>query len=619
MGGNHHKLAMIDLSGGKIDTIDPGPEAYRRYMGGSALAARLFLDTPGPSAAPLAAESPLFVMTGPLVGTTFPGSSRFVMAARSPLTGIWGESTSGGAFGAELKKAGWDGLQLTGKSRTPVYILIENGEISLRDAAHLWGRDTYDAVDAIKAAHSDKFKVLAIGPAGENMVGFASVCNDKAHHFGRTGMGAVLGSKNVKALAVKGTGRTPLADEAAYKAVRDRTVTEIRESMICDSFHDLGTAAAMDMGMLTGDVPIRNWALGEAEDIQMAIGGVALEESYLTGHDFCFACPIGCKPVVTVDDEKYPAAKSPGPEYETLASFGTMIMNGNLAAAIRANEVCNRLGLDTITCGSTVAYVMEAYEKGLLSSADMDGLTPEWGDMDAALALVEKIARRDGFGDRAAAGSAALAASLGAGAQDFCVAVKGLEMPMHDPRAFHGIGLAYMMSNRGACHLQHSDQAVEQGMVSWTELGLRDDWVGMTSDDKGEMVFISENIGQIANAACFCHFVHWAMGNHNLLAGFNAVTGYDWTLEDLLVTGERAWVLKRVINNMMGVTSADDRLPKRVLTPVPAGPQEESVPDEALMKQEYYQVRGLDADGRPTAEKLDTLGLGFLKEKLFQT
>ena len=618
MGGNHNRFIAIDLAQGAVDIKSIAPEDFKTYVGGSALAAKMFLDNHGHQADPLSPGNYLYLMTGPLVGTSFPGSSRFTLAARSPLTGIWGESASGGAFGAELKKAGYDGVILTCRSDRPVYILVDDDKVTIEDAEDLWGQDTYHTVDALREKHSGDrpVKVLAIGQAGENLVKFASVCNDKGHHFGRTGMGAVLGSKNVKALAVRGTGKVPIADEAAYKEAFKSAMAAIKESMITDSFRELGTASAMDLGIMTGDVPIKNWSLGEADDLAADIGGPTMAETILTGRAACFACPIGCKPIVKVTDAPYEVEEGPGPEYETNAAFGTMQMNGNLKSIAKANDLCNRYGMDTITCGSTIAFIMEAFEKGMLTSDQLDGLTPNWGNTDAMLALVENIAFRKGFGNRAAEGSHRLAVELGGEAANFDASVKGLEMPMHDARGFHGQGLAYMNSNRGACHLQHSDQAVEQGMVSWPEFGFLDDYPAQESDGKAAMVMQSENIGQMANAMCVCHFVHWAMGNQPLLDGFNAVTGYGFTTDDIVQSGRRSWVIKRVVNNMMGVTEKDDRLPPRAVMPLAEGGAEGSVPDQDLMKQQYYELRGLDANGLPTPGLLQAVDLAFAESEL---
>ena len=618
MTGYMNRLLHIDLTTRSVTTTEMNPVYLKQYVGGSALAARLFFEAGGFDIPPLSPQSPLIVMTGPMTGTTFPGTSRFVMAARSPLTGIWGEAASGGAFGAELKKAGLDGILVTGRAEQPTVICIDDERISLENARDLWGCDTYQTIDRLVENHPGNrtVKVLAIGPAGENLVKYAAVCNDKAHYVGRTGMGAVMGSKLLKAVVARGTADVPVYDVDAYRSSRDAALTAIRNSMISDTFRSLGTAAAMDMGMMTGDVPIKNWSKGVDYAMADAVGGPAINDRILTKRKACYACPIGCKPVIHVETSGAQLKEVPGPEYETCASFGTMIMNDNLEALAVANDLCNRLGIDTISCGATIAFIMEVFEKGLLTREDADGLDLSWGNIAAVLELVRMIASRTGFGNRAAEGSHRLARSLGPSAMDCTVTVKKLELPMHDPRAFHGQGLSYMSSNRGACHLQHSVQAVEQGMVTWPETGLEEDYPATDSTGKAAMVGIAEDIGQMANALCVCHFVHWAMGMGPLLAGFNAVTGYPADMAHFLESGRRAWFLKRALNNLMGVTAADDRLPKRILTPLSEGGAEGSVPDESLMKREYYQIRGLDERGIPGSGMLENLGLGFLKEKL---
>jgi aldehyde:ferredoxin oxidoreductase len=619
MSGTFNKFLAIDLNTGSINEKRVDPEYFKNYVGGSALAAKLFLDAGGTEIAPMAPESPLYIMTGPLVGTTFPGSSRFVMCGRSPLTGIWGESASGGTFGADLKKSGLDGITITGKADRPVYIFIEDGTVSIEHADDLWGKDTYGTIDALKQKHSGSrsARILAIGPAGENRVKFAAVSNDKAHYFGRCGMGAVMGSKNLKAVVVRGGGKVPLADEAAFKAGRKAALETIKGSMVAESTHELGTNVAMDIGMMTGDVPIKNWSKGGELEMCEVLGGPALVEKMLTKRGFCYACPIGCKPVVMVDTAEYKVAEGPGPEYETCGTFGTMLMNDDLYAVAYVNELCNRLGLDTISCGSTIAFVMEAYDKGLISRDDLDGLDLTWGNMKAVAELIKKIAHRDGFGNRVAEGSWVMAQSIGEKAREFVITVKGLELPMHDPRAFHGLGLAYMNSNRGACHLQHTVQPVEQGMVAWEDVGFEEDYKATESRGKAKMVAIAENLGQMIGAACVCQFVCWAMGPDHLLNGFNAVTGYKFDMMTFLEVGRRAWVLKRALNNLMGVTDMDDKLPKRVLTALTEGMSEGGAPDETLMKKEYYAIRGLNEKGFPTTALLDSLNLEFVKEKLY--
>ena len=556
-------------------------------------------------------------MTGPMVGSGFPGTSRFAVCAKSPLTGIWGESACGGTFGPELKKAGYDGIVITGRAEKPVSLFIVEGEARLLDAADLWGRDTYETTDLLKKGDPG-LKVLAIGPAGENLVRFAAIGNDKGHFVGRTGLGAVMGSKRLKAICVRGSGKLEKADETRYREIHKAALLEIKESALAGSLRAMGSDANMDIGMISGDVPVKNWSVGEDFDLSGALSGPTLSETYLTRAHACTHCPVACKRVVRVPDGPYRTEEGPGPEYETCGTFGTMIMNRDLAGVIKANELCNRYGMDTISCGSAIAWAMELFEKGVLTTKDTDGLDLTWGNMAAVLELLPRIARREGFGGLLAEGSLAAARKVGGDAVDAVVHVKGLDLPMHDPRGFHGMGLAYMMSNRGACHLQHAVLATEQGMASWPQLfPMKDDYRGTTSEGKAELVFHSENYGILGNSLSICHYLTDCLKPETIRDAFNAITGFGYSFADLMVCGARDWTFKRGINNLLGVTEKDDVLPKRIMTPLKEGAGAGSVPDMERLKREYYALRGLDERGVPREEKLMELGLAELRERLY--
>ncbi len=430
-------------------------------------------------------------------------------------------------------------------------------------------------------------------------------------------MGALMGSKKLKAIAVRGTKKITIQDPQAYTRAFKAVIKSCKESLLARTYHELGSDGGMDLYMMTGNIPIKNWTVGENWELSAKLGGPALTENYLVRTHTCSFCPIACKRVVKVEEEPYRIEEGPGPEYETCAAFGTLILNDNLAAVAKANEVCNRYGMDTISCGATIAFAMEAYERGLLSVQDTNGLELHWGDMDAVLTLLEKIAHRRGFGDLLADGTRRAAEKIGRNAREFAVHVKGLEAPMHDPRGYHGMGLAFVYSNRGACHNQHFVRQVEHGMVSLTELGLKEDYQGQTSDGKAEMVFVCENYGILLNALCQCQYVNEVTGPKKLLGAFNAITGWNFSIDDLMACGERTWLLKRGLINLMGITDEDDTLPKRILSPVPDGAAAGSVPDLKKMKKEYKKVRGLNEKGFPTREKLEEVGLEALAEKLY--
>ncbi len=620
MGGYVGNTLEIDLRTGKMEKISIEEEEQRKFLGGSGLGAKIFLDSFNPDVDPLSPENPLILMTGPVVGTQFPGTSRFAVCGKSPLTGIWGEGTCGGNFGPELKFAGMDGIIFKGASPTPVYLSIEDDKVELRDASDLWGMDNYSVMDFLKERHGKEKrpKILSIGPAGENLVKFGAICNDKGDFIGRTGMGALMGSKKLKALVVKGTRRVEASYPDQYFSLRKSLITKARDAMVAQSFRSMGTDAGMDLGMMTGDVPIKNWMVGEDFELSATLGGPSMTEKYLTRNHACSFCPIACKRMVKVDDGPFKTDEGPGPEYETCCTFGTLIMNYDLAGVIKANEWCNRYGMDTISCGATIAFAMEAFEKGLINKNDTDGIDLTWGNISGAIELLHKIAKKEGIGALLSEGSREAAKRLGKGADEFAVEVKGLEAPMHDPRGFHGMGLAYMTSIRGACHLMHLALGVEHGITTYSEAGFQENYVGQASEGKAEMIKRCENLGLPCNSLVICEFVAWTLSANDLAEMVRVTTGFDFTLEDLLACGERTWLLKRGLGNMMGVRSRDDRLPKRILTPLKEGAASGSVPDVEKLLREYYKIRGLDEGGRPKKEVLIKAGLEVLAKRLHE-
>jgi aldehyde:ferredoxin oxidoreductase len=429
-------------------------------------------------------------------------------------------------------------------------------------------------------------------------------------------MGALMGSKRLKAIVVKGRKKVNVSHQEAYDTLRKRLIEKSRDAMVAQSFRSMGTDAAMDLGMMTGDVPIKNWTIGEDLQLSANLGGPAMTEKYLTRNHACSFCPIACKRIVKVEDGSFKTEEGPGPEYETCCTFGTLIMNDDLAGVIKANEWCNRYGMDTISCGATIAFAMEAFEKGIITRGDTDGIDLRWGNMHGVIDLLHKIAKKEGIGAVLSEGSREAAKSLGRGAEEFAVEVKGLEAPMHDPRGFHGMGLAYMTSIRGACHLMHLALPVEQGISPFTEAGFQDNYVGPTSEGKAEMIKLCEDLGLPFNSLVICEFVAYTLSANDLVEMVRVVTGFDFTLKDLLACGERTWLLKRGLGNMMGVRAKDDRLPKRILTPLREGAAAGSIPDVEKLLREYYNIRGLDGEGKPKRDVLAKAGLEDLAKKL---
>jgi aldehyde:ferredoxin oxidoreductase len=617
MGGYKNKILEVNLSTRKINITDVNDDDKRRFIGGSGIAAKIFIDRFNIQADPLSPQNPLMIMNGPITGTNLPGTSRFVVCGKSPLTGIWGESACGGNFGAELKTAGWDGIMFTEKSENPVYLLIQDSHCELCDASDLWGRDVYQVTDLLKARYkgNQQVKVFTIGRAGENLVKFAGIGNDKGHFAGRTGMGALMGSKKLKAIVVRGSGTFEPALLDEYRSLQKTLITKVKEAMPAQALRQMGTDAGMDLGMMTKDVPIKNWTSPQDFDLSLNLGGPALTETYLTKVHSCYACPIACKRVAKVSEGPYRTEEGPGPEYETCCTFGTLIMNKNLEGVIKANELCNKAGMDTISAGSAIAFAFECYEKGILTKEDTDRLELIWGNIDPALRLIKMIAEKKGLGSILAEGTREAAKKLGRGTETFAVEVKGLEAPMHDPRGWHGMGLGYAVSTRGACHLQHMTLYVEQGMSAYPETGLQANYQGPTSEGKAEMYLIAENLGVPCNSACLCLLVLGCLSASDFADMLRTTTGWrDFDVSELLKSGQRINLLKRTINCMLGMKREDDRLPKRILTPLSS---EETVPDIDLMLKKYYELRGLDDVGRPKKEILETAGLKELIPRLY--
>lgn len=614
------RLLRVDLSAGRLEDVPLNEKWLRLFIGGSGLAARHFAEAVRPASGgparpdPLGPDNELIIMTGPVAGTVLPSASRFNIVARSPLSGIWGESSVGGFFGPHLKFAGYDGVIVTGAAERPVYLAIDDGRAELRDASELWGLDTYQ-VHARFAP--DGWRVLAIGPAGERLVRFASIVHDRGHVAGRGGLGAVMGSKKLKAVVVRGRREVAVADRETIDRIRRQVLERGKESLTISTFREVGTLSAVELSLMTGDVPVKNWREGSWEEGLQALGGNNYNATLLTGRKTCFGCPVSCKRVVRVDDQPYVVEQGPGPEYETVAAFGTMLQNTDLRSVAKLNELCNRQGLDTISCGGTVAFAFEAYERGLIGPADTGGLALSWGDAGAAGKLVEQIARREGLGKLLGEGSERFAAALGSDAQEFLMTVKGVEAPFHDPRAMHGVALQYATADRGASHLSGLTYYAELGAVYIPDLGVEPPESAQTSAGKAALHVRAQDAGQVLGGAlAFCYVGGSIITGEELVAALNAVTGFEFTIAELLTAGRRIWTLKRLINSAFGMTRADDRVPRRFLEPLADGPAAGSVPDIELMLKEYYELMKLDEAGRPVRSEVGRLGLSEVAERL---
>ena len=605
------KLLRIDLTTGAQHVEAIAEADVRRYLLGSGLAAKLYYEEMDPGLDPLDPANPLLAFNGVLTGTFAPTASRSSWCGRSPLTGIWNEANMGGHWGAELRFAGFDGLIVTGQAEEPVYLWIHDGEAEIRPAGHLWGLDHFATFDRLRAETDPKAQMASIGPAGENLVRIANVMQggqDHARTAGRGGMGALLGSKKLKGIVVRGQDRPQYPDVKSFRDFVKNINKFIQEHAV--GLSKLGTAGGVPATELVGDLPLKNWTLGNWKEGAARTSGQRIAETIFEKHTHCFACPIGCGKTVKIDDGPYAGIYGHGPEYETLAGFGGNCMCDDLNAIARMNDLCNRYGLDTISTSGAIAFAMEAYEKGLITRQETGGLDLTWGNAEAMIEAVHAIARREGLGALLADGVRAAAQRLGPEAEAFAIHVKGMEVPYHDPRAFVSMAPGYATAVRGACHLETLSYWMGYGS-RWADWYDPEEWEDHDSTGKGQVAVDFQNYHAVYNPLGLCKFIVKShVGPHETADLVNAALGWDWTADDVLQTGERLINLKRLINLRLGITAADDTLPKRFLQePRPSGGAEGVLPDLNLMLGDYYQARGWTSDGVPMPERLEALEL----------
>ena len=611
IGGNTGKTLLVDLSRDKIITEPTNEEFAATYIGGSGYACRLALDHLTASTEPLGPENVLIFATGPLVGTAAPDMGRHVVCARSPLTRLWGESSSGGIFGAKMKFAGFDVVVVKGRAAKPTYISVKDGKAELRNAKQLTGEDTQSTQALIKEELNDRMaSVSCIGKAGENLVKYAAIMNDWNRAAGRTGLGAVMGSKNLKAIAVSGQERVPVAKPEEFMKASRSAFKYIKESGLAETFRALGTAGAISYMNELGELPSKYFTCGSFPEADK-IDGTEMKQTILTGTSACFGCPIHCGRVITIKEGKYATGKTDGPELETLAGFGSNLMCTSMEAISYANELCNRFGIDTISCSVTIGLAYYLYEKGVLTKKDTGGLALKWGEIDPAIELVKMIAERRGIGDLLAEGSREVAKKFGV--EEEAMHAKGLEIPYHDIRGVSGLAVSYAVSPRGACHNFSVLYLVEMGQTV-PELGLVSE-DRMSNDGKAELAFNSENFRAVYSAMQMCMFANPPV--EDIASMLSLCTGLKVAPQDLLKIGERIIMAKRVMNLRLGLTPKDDSLPKHALKPLAEGPTGGKVPDLNRQLKEYYALRGWDPiTGHPTQERLRTLGIESLSAYL---
>ena len=600
------KLLWVDLASGKTATTPLEEETVKSFLGGSGLGAKIIRERLKTIRGPLDPSNPLCFMPGLLCGTVVPGSNRTTVCGLSPATSAWGEARAGGAWSPMLKYAGYDGAIFTGKARHPVYVWIENDHVEIRPADRLWGKGFFETDERLLAeTHKDAI-VAGIGQAGETLSRMACVMFEGryARSAGRTGMGAVMGSKNLKAVVVRGTGGIAVADGMGLMkraaAYGDKEKRKFKRNF------ELGTAGGVAATEAFGDMPIRNFLGGRWAEKAERVSGQTMFKKYGKHERSCLSCPSNCTLVVDIPG----SAAGHAPEYETIGAFGSMCECDRIEVIARCNELCNDYGLDTISAGNTIAFVMEAFEKGILTEAALDGIRASWGNVEAMVALLHKIGKREGIGDLLADGTRAAAERLGTDLSDMLVEVKGVEVPMHDPRAFWSNALNYAVANRGACHMEGVTFTVESGLP-FPDLGYTAPMDPYIPDGKAELNAKMHDLMAIYDGLGICKFYIVVSYGPTILAEWlNYCTGWETTPEDLMRTGERIFTAKRTINVARGLTRKDDYLPKRLLT-VPQRDDIGPVSPQGMerMLTEYYRLRGWNAAGAPTEARLKTLGL----------
>lgn len=616
--GYNGKILRVDLTEEEIAVEEPTEKWYRVYLGGmSAIAYHLLREMKG-GEDPFGRGNLLIMAPGVITGIPFSGSGRNAVGGKSPLTGGFGEADAGGFFGAELKHAGFDALIFKGAAEKPLWLWIEDGKAELRDASGLWGLQVAECHDEmLEEVGEPQARTALIGPGGEKLVRMASVFNDLNHVAGRSGLGAVMGAKRLKGVAVRGHNPPKTADPELVRELARLCASRIPEES--RGLQEYGTGAMMDAYAETGNLPTRNFRDGGFVEVS-EIDAIAIKNRYRVGMETCYACGVRCKKMVELDEPYRVEARYGGPEYETLAALGSDCGVSDLAAVCKANELCHRYGLDTIGTGATIAFAMECYENGIINPKMTEGLDLSFGNAEAMVQMVERIGKREGIGDLLAEGVMRAAEKLGNGAEAYAVHVKGQEVPMHEPRLKRGIGIGYAVSPTGAdhCHNLHDTIMTGRTLEKLRPLGILDEVpVESMGGEKVRMYKYWMEMRVLANCLSICQFPPWRFVEYVDLV--NAVTGWDVSMYELVKVAERALNLARIFNLREGFTAADDWLPPRFFQPQTSGVLSETAVDAGDLRQAidlFYQMMGWNGDGVPLPGTLHELDIGWAIDHL---
>jgi aldehyde:ferredoxin oxidoreductase len=635
--GYNGKILRVDLSHKKISVEEPGEVFYRTYMGGRSLIAYYLYKELAPEIDPLSPENKLIFAVSVITGAPFPGLGRSSVGAKSPLTGLFGESEAGGYWGPELKFSGYDAIIVEGRSNEPVYLWIKDGEVQICNAAHLWGMDTKDTFELIKKEiNDDRIRIEVIGKAGENLVKYAGIASDLRNYHGRTGLGAVMGSKNLKAVVVRGTKKPSFYNLDKVKKLAKWFSQNFKKNVDNNTQNRYGTNKYYFNANIGGSLPTKNWHTGHFDELTYSVDD--MHDALKIGSEGCYACPIRCKQIFKSD---FPYKIDPaygGPEYETLSSFGSLCLVKDYNVIAKAHDLCNRYGLDTISTGVTIAFAMECYENGLLTKEQTDGVELNFGNGKAMLEMIEKIASRNGFGDFLADGVKRYAKQLGGNALEYAMHVKGQELPAQEPRAKFGVGLGFALSPTGADHLQaEHDGAFDPKLAGYSHdadepsifvrtlnpLGILEPVESLSLEPAKVRLFTYlQHIFSLFNSLEVCIFAFEPVRTAKisfLVDLVKAVTSWETSLWELLKLGERGTTMARCFNIKHGATCEDDTLPERLFTELEGGHFKGSKLDKDEFKRAirlYYEIMGWNSKGIPTEGKLCELNIHWMYDDL---
>lgn len=608
-GGYTGKILRIDLSNKRIDIQQLDENIIKNYIGGSGIGAKFLYEETTKLIDPLSSESPIIFMTGPLTGSGVPGTGRHEIIFKSPLTNIFARSGVGGTWGVKLKKAGFDGIIISRKSNKPVYLWINDGKVEFREASYLWGKDTYDADEILKEETEKNASTAVIGPAGEKKVKISCISHDGkyARVAARCGGGALMGSKNLKAIVVCGTQSIYINQPEKLKDYKKEMLPHIKE--FSQGMSEFGTAGGILNYEKLGNFPHKNWALSDWEEGAKKICGQEMANTIVKGRYSCQHCPIGCGRLVKIAESSFGPVDGRGPEYESIAALGSNCLVDDLEAIAKANELCNRYGLDTMSTGGVIGFAMEAYEKGLINKKDTGGIELKWGDSKALIKMVEKIAKKEDIGKLLGEGVKKAALEIGQNSIEFAIHVKGLEPSFHDPRCFFSQALSYATTNRGGCHNGSQSHACEM-LGFQSDIGIDKPQDRHQITGKAEFTIKLQNLMCMFDALVMCKFLH-STGSvmvRSMINFLNYVTGFNMSVVEFMKTGERIFNLQRLYNVRCGVSRKDDTLPPRFLT---LKRNRDKLPPLGELLSDYYDYRGWTEEGIPSQTKLKKLNIMY--------